>query len=133
LDFNGNGIADDLEIASSMTADDNGNGVPDACEPWLGTSAAPPSAGSALDLSIEASPNPFNPQTSLRIGAPASTPMRVVIYDARGRVVATLFEGPMPSDSLLLTWEAHGHPSGVYFVEATGAKEHLTSKILLLK
>jgi hypothetical protein len=46
-DCNGNGIADECDIASGTSADENGNGIPDECEP-------------GLDIKPGSCPNPLN-------------------------------------------------------------------------
>jgi hypothetical protein len=103
-------------------------------------------------------PNPFNPITSIAFSGPKGVPVRLVVYDVRGRAVVTLFDGPSPGGRMELQWngrDAAGAPvsSGVYFYRLTayglmaygltadgptapgptGGKQTITRKMLLLK
>lgn len=66
-------------------------------------------------------PNPFNPQANFTLEIAEPQNVRIVIYDALGRKVATLFNGSLGSGT------AHGFaidgatlPSGVYMVRVIG-------------
>lgn len=84
-------------------------------------------------------PNPFNPETRVSFTVPAGgAPVTLAIYDAQGRRVRTLADGPQPGGSQALRWDGRddgGAPagSGIYFLryEAPGVRE--TAKMTLLK
>lgn len=84
------------------------------------------------------SPNPFNPRTCLAYNLATPASVKLCVYDARGRKVTTLAQGPQTRGLHRVYWngaDQKGHPqaSGVYFaVLQTGAKI-LTQKMLLLK
>ena len=61
-------------------------------------------------------PNPFNPSTTIRYDLPEPTTIRLVVFDALGRVVETLVSGHRSAGRHKVTWEADQVPSGVYFV-----------------
>ena len=67
--------------------------------------AEAPVEGNALDATSETLPtqyaldqnypNPFNPSTEIRFALPEATDVRLIVYDALGREVARLANGPM--------------------------------------
>jgi flagellar hook capping protein FlgD len=65
-------------------------------------------------------PNPFNPSTSIDFQIPRAALVRITVYDALGRSVATLVEGEFRMGFYTAVWngaDAHGSavPSGIYF------------------
>ncbi|PAP75648.1 alpha/beta hydrolase-fold protein [Rubrivirga marina] len=68
--------------------------------------------------SLEAFPNPFGDRLTVayRLAAPAA--VRVEVFDALGRRVALLVDGPSPADGQV-RWNARGVASGVYVVRLT--------------
>jgi hypothetical protein len=95
-----------------------------------------------LKNALEIYPNPFNPRT--RIGFELAFPGHVVlsVFDARGRRVATLKDGPAPAGPLLADWDGkndHGlaQPGGVYLFRLVatqnGAGQTAMTKGILLK
>lgn len=57
------------------------------------------------ELSLSASPNPFNPRTVIRFTLPAATSVRLGIYRADGRLVRTLLEDSLPQGAHEWTWD----------------------------
>ena len=78
-------------------------------------------------------PNPFNPVTRIAFSLPLEGAVRLTVYNLRGRQVARLAEGDLPAGTHVVTWDATGQPSGVYFcrLEAPGISE--TRKMTLVK
>ncbi|HOX25751.1 MAG TPA: Ig-like domain-containing protein [Candidatus Krumholzibacteria bacterium] len=73
-------------------------------------------------------PNPFNPITRIRFDTPRAGPVRVAVYDLRGRLVQALVSGNREAGSHEVTWSGRNRqggdaPAGVYLVrlEAPGA------------
>jgi hypothetical protein len=71
-------------------------------------------------------PNPANPRISVALAVARPGNHRVRVIDAAGRALATLFDDLAAAGSLVLQWDgrdASGRaaPSGVYFLELTGA------------
>ena len=69
------------------------------------------------------SPNPVRGNADLRFTLPeAADEVRLAVYDALGREVATLHEGSLGAGAYLRRFEASGVPPGVYFarLEADG-------------
>ena len=89
-------------------------------------------------LSVNAYPNPFNPNTTIHYTVPAPGRVVVRVYDARGARVATLVDGTVAAGARTVTWNGRdfqGAPvsSGVYVVEVRAGSESKSRKITLLK
>ncbi len=83
-------------------------------------------------------PNPFNPQTLLRVDLAQDGPLRLEIFDLRGRSVKVLMDGISLAGPNDFYWDGSDQmgrpaPSGIYFAkfrDATGAQ---FQKLLLAK
>lgn len=80
-----------------------------------------------------ASPNPFNPLTRIHYFIPEEAAVRLSIYDVQGALVATLVDGVVPEGDHVITWDAMGNASGVYFCRLTTGDFVQTRKMILLK
>jgi hypothetical protein len=85
-----------------------------------------------------ASPNPFNPNTTIVFEAPHPGSLVVKVFDLRGRQVATVFDGPVDGGPGSVAWrglDTDGRPvsSGVYIFEVTGFGEAHRQKVALLR
>jgi hypothetical protein len=95
-----------------------------------------PPAAVVLDQNF---PNPFRPNTTIRIEVAApGNPVSLVIYDAAGRAVKSLLRNQHVSGETTVTWDgtnASGDPasSGVYFYRLTTGGETLARKMLLVR
>lgn len=86
-------------------------------------------------------PNPFNPSTAIRFEvapADASRPIRLGVYDLRGRLIRTLHDGPIAAGLHARTWDGRDRQgsqvaSGVYFYKLSTAERALTGRMLLIK
>ncbi len=85
-----------------------------------------------------ASPNPFNPVTTVTYKAPADASVRLAIYSVAGRLVRTLVDGEVGTGHRTVVWDGRDDrgvevDSGVYFclMEADGF--HDTAKMVLMK
>ncbi|MBD3221941.1 SUMF1/EgtB/PvdO family nonheme iron enzyme, partial [bacterium] len=79
-------------------------------------------------------PNPFNPSTTLSFSLERAGRVRLGIYDVRGRLVASLVDGPMAGGEHAVVW--HGRDdagqtvsSGTYFVRMVTADRSQTRTI----
>jgi len=73
---------------------------------------------------LSASPNPFNPLTTIRFRVPIDGIADVSIYDVRGRLVANLVHRPVAAGELQVDWNGQtstgrSAPSGMYLVRMT--------------
>lgn len=78
-------------------------------------------------------PNPFNPVTSIAFTLPASGPARLAVYSLRGELVAVLTAGDQAAGSHVISWDATGHPSGIYVYRLQARGVDLTRKMTLVK
>lgn len=92
---------------------------------------APPMAGAGIEIA-SAVPNPFMPSTSIRFRVAEAQNVRVDLYDALGRQVATLFDGHAQADRYeTVQVDGSGLPSGTYVVRVTGERVQGTTRITL--
>lgn len=84
-------------------------------------------------------PNPFNPQTVIRFDLDRDSDVRMLVLDARGRLVRTLSVGTLATGPHAVTWDGRDDAgssvgSGVYFVQLSdGAGVVQSRKLTLLK
>lgn len=101
------------------------------------TPSLPPSGKGNTDSStlIEASayPNPFNPSTEVSFDLTAQSRVDVKVYDALGRVIASLVRDKFGPGRHTVTWTAAVAPSGTYFVVVQAGKSTRTLPVTLLK
>jgi len=88
---------------------------------------------------LGASPNPFNPKTTIRFDLPDARCVDLRVYDATGRLVRTLLDGETrPAGRQDVAWDgrdAAGRtaPSGVYFYSLRAGEDRDLGRMLLLK
>jgi len=83
-------------------------------------------------------PNPFNPSTTIRFELAGRSPVRVRIFDARGRMVRDLVDEEYPAGRHDVAWDGRDDrggrvPSGIYFVHFEAGGTVGTRKMTLLK
>ena len=78
-------------------------------------------------------PNPFNPTTTLRFNLPIQSDVRLDIFDALGRRVATLVDGTLPAGSHEQVWNASSLSSGVYISRLVTPNGVFVQKLTLIK
>jgi uncharacterized protein (DUF362 family) len=59
-------------------------------------------------------PNPFNSETLISFSLSSSSHVSIIIYDVRGKKVATLVNEVVPNGQHQVRWKANGLSSGVY-------------------
>lgn len=85
-----------------------------------------------------ASPNPFNPKTTIRYGLPAAGRVTLSIFDVEGRVVRSLVNTTQAAGNYALVWDgADGAgrrvASGVYFYRLDAGAFSQTQKLVMAK
>jgi hypothetical protein len=78
-------------------------------------------------------PNPFNPRTTISYDLPAAAPVRLAVYDPRGRQVAVLVDGFVPAGSHSVNFDASDLASGVYVYRLQAGNDVLTRQLTVLK
>ena len=111
---------------------------PDAALFAVQTTAAPEQRIAGGNLPEKASlsqnsPNPFNPTTSIRFALPADSHVQLVVFNARGQLVATLIDSDAPAGHHTVELDASSLSSGVYFYRLTAGGFTETKKMTLLK
>ena len=85
-----------------------------------------------------ATPNPFNPQTTIALYLKQAGGGDVRIYDLRGHLVTELYRGPMNAGENRYLWDGRDRggravASGAYWVQARTPDQVHTLKIMLLR
>ncbi|GBE29207.1 LVIVD repeat protein [bacterium BMS3Bbin04] len=81
-----------------------------------------------------ASPNPFNPSTTITINLPDAAELNVHVFNITGQRVAELANGSYSAGTHQFTFDASGMASGIYFVRATVPGQlDQTQKVLLVR
>ena len=93
--------------------------------------AGEPDPGAALALS--AAPNPSRSGTALRVALPEAGPVRLAVYDALGREVARLVDGPLGAGPHEVRLGAGRLPAGVYVVRLDAGALTRTRTVTLLR
>ena len=90
-------------------------------------------------------PNPFNPSTKIKMEIAKLSDVKLVVYDALGRKVATLVNEQLRPGTYEVDWNARhsgssSYPSGVYFYKMIAVPDgrqpgeySMTRKMLLIK
>ncbi len=89
-------------------------------------------------LSVSNYPNPFNPRTTVSYTVPSRGRVVVAVYDLRGALVATLFDGERNAGAYSVEWDGSAESSdiaasGVYFARIQQDGATRTKKMVLLK
>lgn len=89
----------------------------------------------AASIRLQANyPNPFNPLTRIAYTLNKRDRISLKVYDIRGRLVRTLYEGWQESGNHYADFNAAGLASGLYFYTLkTSSGYHKTRKMMLLK
>jgi len=78
-------------------------------------------------------PNPFNPVTAINFDLVESVFVNLQVFDASGRVVATLVNGIRDAGRHSVTFNAGSLPSGVYYYKITAGSFTATKSMTLVK
>lgn len=84
------------------------------------------------DLSLEAGPNPFMDQTTLRVTAPVTEEMTLSIYNINGSLVKVVQDGVFQAGESTYTLTREGLAPGAYFARlVTKSGEMATKKLMI--
>jgi hypothetical protein len=84
-------------------------------------------------ISLTASPNPFNPITTLTITLPRERRARIVIYNTMGREVRTISTATFGASERRIPFDGSALPSGLYFARLESGRFAATQRLMLLK
>ncbi len=77
--------------------------------------------------------NPVRGAAAIEFGAPTGRPVRVEVFDAAGRRVATPFDGVAGTGPQHATWNPGDRPAGLYFVRLTSGRDSAARRIVLVR
>lgn len=91
-----------------------------------------------LAAAVQAWPNPFNPQTTVKFTNPIAGPVTVGIYDLQGHRVRTLVQESLAAGEHSRLWDGRTDQggraaSGVYFARMAAGDAMATAKLMLVK
>jgi PKD repeat protein len=106
--------------------------------PVVGTATLPVHKGGGAGVSAFASPNPFNPETSIQYTLQGDGAASVRIYSLTGRLVRTLQEGFATRGVYEVRWNGKSEsgaalPSGMYFVQVKQGLDSSITKVVMTK
>jgi hypothetical protein len=78
-------------------------------------------------------PNPFNPRTTIAFNLVEEAPVTLEVFDAAGRLVATLVDGSKGAGRHSVDFDALGLSSGIYFYRLRAGAFVQQKKMVLLK
>ncbi|MCH8327610.1 MAG: T9SS type A sorting domain-containing protein [Candidatus Marinimicrobia bacterium] len=87
---------------------------------------------------VAAAANPFNPTSTIRFDLPERVDLELVIYDLRGRTIASLSNGAFPAGYHQVIWNGRDRfgrsvPSGLYIARLVTPTYTKSIKMVLLK
>lgn len=91
-----------------------------------------------LSFRLVAAPNPLVRRSVIAFELPHARLVRLLLYDATGRLARTLADGPFPAGRHQRVWDANddgGHPvaTGIYFVHFEAGTYRAREKIVVLR
>ncbi|GAB5536272.1 MAG: hypothetical protein Rubg2KO_25210 [Rubricoccaceae bacterium] len=89
--------------------------------------------GAGLDLELAVAPNPITAQGTVSFGLATGSNLDLALYDALGRRVARLAEGPHGPGRHTVPLDASALPPGVYVVRLLGATEAQTVRLTIAR
>ncbi len=120
-------------------ADDHGNQSTPSNEAQLQAAVSAVGDNTPLAFRVSrATPNPFNPSTTIHFALAEAAPATVRIFDTRGRQVRQLLSESLAAGPHTKVWDGQddqGHPlpSGVYLARVVAGAEHGVIKMILAK
>jgi hypothetical protein len=82
---------------------------------------------------LRVAPNPFRRSTTVTYDLERSGPVSLVVYDAAGRLVTTLLDGPGSAGEHAVSMDGRGLPSGVYYYVLTSAGTRVGARSVLVR
>ncbi len=100
--------------------------------------ATPVPGAQLLVADVQAWPNPFNPQTTIKFTNPRNGSVTVGIYDIHGHLVRSLIQENFLAGEHSAVWNGRTNSggsasSGVYFARMIAGESRATTKLMLVK
>jgi plastocyanin len=90
-------------------------------------------AEASAPRALTASPNPAREQTAIRFTLAAGADVRLAVYDALGREVAVLVEGPLAAGAHTAPLDARALPAGVYVYRLTAGGQAAAGRLTVVR
>ena len=100
--------------------------------PWFGIQQIGNEIPDKFSLS-QNYPNPFNPITHFEFRIADFEFVLLIVYDIRGREIATLVRQQLQAGIYEVDWDASNYPSGVYFYTLSAKDFTETKRMVLIK
>ena len=78
-------------------------------------------------------PNPFNPTTNIRFSLKSNSHVKLVVFDALGKLVSTIIDENKSAGTYEVDFNASNLASGVYLYQLISDKTVISKKMLLMK
>ncbi|UCC80717.1 MAG: right-handed parallel beta-helix repeat-containing protein [Candidatus Zixiibacteriota bacterium] len=78
-------------------------------------------------------PNPFNAATTIKFELPASSQVKIEVFDLLGRKIETLVNSRFYAGYHVITWNANDYASGMYFYMVQAGGQNFVRKMSLIK
>lgn len=78
-------------------------------------------------------PSPFNPTTQLQFGLEQTDCVRLMVFDANGKLVSTLIEGSLSAGHHSIGWNGSGMASGIYIFKLKTGHGSQTKQAVLMR
>lgn len=126
---------DSVAILNTTTPISALRGFSDLAVVSIALSADPESAELPRSYALHQNfPNPFNPSTTISFDLPVADKIDLAVYNVLGQQVADLIASQrFPAGSHMVTFEASGIASGVYWYRLTTSSGTTSRSMLLLK
>jgi hypothetical protein len=86
------------------------------------------------EMSISrAYPNPFNSSIRIEYGLPARSEVNLIVFDATGREIASLYKGAIDAGRHSALWNAEGMPSGIHWCRLQSGELSKSTKLVLIR
>jgi len=127
-----------IEIVAHVAAGDSASDMSDGYVNIIPLTDAEEGRPQRADFLAAAVPNPFYGSTMIRFGLSKPGPARVVIYDARGRLVRELLSDRLPAGESSVIWDSRDQggtqvATGTYFVRLEIGGKVLNRRISYLR
>jgi hypothetical protein len=83
-------------------------------------------------------PNPFNPDTTIKVGISSAADAKLNIYNTRGQLVRVLLQRPLARGYYTMLWDGRDDSgrcccSGIYFAVLKAGQDSFNRKLVLVK
>jgi hypothetical protein len=90
------------------------------------------------DVYLAIGPNPIRPSTVIEYSVPAESKVSLKVYDVRGRLVKSVFDGLRAPGQYKAEWGGRNDDgqevgAGIYFVRLDADKLHISKKVVLVR